>query len=120
MKFFLDENISLLLVSELQKLGFEVEHAISVGLRGAKDEEIAQYAKKQKAILITKDIEFGSLILYPNGSHYGLIVLRFPCNFTTDFIFKHLKIFLTNVEEKNLIGKMVIVEIGKYRMRDIA
>ncbi|MBI5002713.1 DUF5615 family PIN-like protein [Candidatus Woesearchaeota archaeon] len=119
MKLFLDENISLLLVFELQKLGFEVEHAISVGLRGAKDGEIAQYAKKQKAILVTKDIEFGSLLLYPKGTHYGLIILRFPCYFTTPLILKHLKIFLINGEEKDLMGKMAIVEIGKYRVRDI-
>lgn len=119
MKFFLDENISQVLISEFQKEGFEAEHAAKVDLSGAKDNEIAQYAKKQKAILITKDIEFGSFLLYPKGSHYGLIILRYPCNFTTTLISKHLKMFLINKEEKDLIGKMIILELGKYRVRDI-
>ena len=61
--------------------GFETEHAKTSGLRGATDKEIAKYALKQKKILVTKDLEFGSLLLYPPGSHYGLIVIRVPFNF---------------------------------------
>lgn len=119
MKLFLDENLSLALVSELQELGFEVGHVTTAGLKGATDKEIAAYAKKQKSILITKDIEFGSIILYPTGAHYGLIILRLPSYFTTPLLLKHLKVFLKNVRQEDFVGKMFIVEIAKYRVRSI-
>ena len=69
MKFFLDENIPLSVTDSIKSLGFEVEHVRTSGLRGATDKQIAKYAQKQQAILVTKDLEFGSSILYPKDSH---------------------------------------------------
>lgn len=120
MKLFLDENIPRLAVNELKTLGFEVEHASEVGLKGANDRLIAEYAKKQMAILITKDLEFGSLIVYPKGTHYGLIVLRLPNYFTAENVVRVLKDFIKNVELHDLIGKMIVLELHKYRIRDIS
>lgn len=120
MKLFLDENISIVVVGELERLGFEVEHASSVELKGASDKQIAGHAKKQKAILVTKDIEFGSILLYPKGTHYGLLILRLPHYFRTKQILEALKIFFKSIESKEMIGNMIIVEMGKYRVRSIS
>ncbi|HLC71303.1 MAG TPA: DUF5615 family PIN-like protein [Candidatus Nanoarchaeia archaeon] len=117
MKLFLDENLPLSFVESLQKLGFLVEHVRTAGLQGADDQQIALYAKSQKLILITKDVEFGSLLLYPSGSHYGLVVLRLPDNFKKEQIFTALTNFLA--PGKNLAGFITIVEIGKYRVRKL-
>ena len=119
MKLFLDENIPRSAVKELKSIGFEVEHASDIGLAGAVDKDIAKYAKKQNAILITKDIEFGSLILYSKETHYGLVILRLPHYFKADDIIRILKDFLRSIEPSLLIGKIAILELGKYRIRDI-
>ena len=119
MKFFLDENIPLSIIKVISKLSFEVEHAINAGLRGASDKEIAEYAKKQNAILITKDVGFGSILLYPKGSHYGLLVLRLPNYFNTEQIAEALKDFFSKVKPENLINHITILEAGKYRIRHI-
>ena len=118
MKFFLDENIPRSFVKELETMGFEVEHAADANLKGATDTEIAKYAKKQKAILITKDIEFGSFILYPKGAHHGLIILRLPYNAKIEDILKYLKAFLTQIKINDLVGKIHVIEIGRYRVRN--
>jgi len=118
MKIFLDENIPRSFAIELRNIGFETQHVANVGLTGATDKDIATYAKKQKSILITKDLEFGSFILYPKGTHYGLIIIRLPNNFTPDKVLKILKNFLVNIGENNLIGKIVVLEVGRYRIRD--
>lgn len=119
MKLFLDENIPRSIASELIALGFEAEHVVEVGLRGATDREIAIYAKKQKAILVTKDLEFGSLITYPPGTHYSLIVLRLSPNAGTAEISRTLKEFLTTIKIQNLPGKMYVLELGHYRVREL-
>ncbi|MDP3640089.1 MAG: DUF5615 family PIN-like protein [Nanoarchaeota archaeon] len=119
MKFLVDENLPLSTIALLTELGFEAEDVCAVGLHGASDKRIAEYAKQQKAILITRDLEFGSLLLYPKGSHYGLIVLRMPCFFKIEQIKWLLKSFLTAIRPAQLIHTLSIVEVGKYRQRKL-
>lgn len=117
MKFFLDENLPLSTTDMIQELGFEVEHVKTVGLRGATDKEIAKYAKEKEAVLLTKDIEFGNFLLYPKGSHFGLMVLRLPNNYSGEQIKEKLKHFLINYDEKELPGSIIILQLSKVRIR---
>jgi len=119
MRFFLDQNIPLSVVEMIRQLGFEAEHAKDAGLKSAPDKKITEYAKKRNAILITKDLDFGSLISYPKGSHHGLIVLRLPDHFTGEQITKTLKRFLTKTDSGKLVGSLIILEIEKYRIRKL-
>ncbi len=81
------------------------------------DEEIAVYAKNNNAFLVTKDIEFGSIIMYPEYSHYGLIVLRLPYYFTGVQITGIFGEFIKTININDLVGKRTIVELGKHRSR---
>ncbi len=117
MKFLLDENLSLSLIELFEELNLECEHAKTIGLIGAKDKEISDYARKNKLILITKDLEFGNFTFYPKGSHYGLIVARFPHNFKTEQIKNEFKNFLKEIKLTELINAIIILEIGRYRIR---
>ncbi|HLC90765.1 MAG TPA: DUF5615 family PIN-like protein [Candidatus Nanoarchaeia archaeon] len=118
MKIILDENLPLSLIDVLEQLGFETEHVKNI-MRGAPDKKIAAYAKQEKAILITKDLELGSLKVYPKGSHYGLVILRLPYFFTTEQIKKIVINFLTTINVQDLINSLIIVEVGKYRIRKL-
>ncbi len=117
MKLLLDENLPLSFVEELMKLGFSVEHVRKIGLRGKSDQEIARYALQQKAVIITKDVEFGSFVLYPKGSHYGVIVLRVPSFCKKGQLFLVLKTFLMSIVLEDLAKSVVILQVGKYRIR---
>ncbi|MBI4017714.1 MAG: DUF5615 family PIN-like protein [Candidatus Aenigmarchaeota archaeon] len=117
MKLFLDENIPVSAVDAIKSLGFEVEHVKSSGLRGASDKEIAKYAKSKQAILVTRDIEFGSSLLYPKGSHYGVIVIRLPHSFTTKQMIAHLVRFLKGTEYETLADTVTVLEIDRFRRR---
>ena len=119
MKFFLDENMPLSTIDIFRKLNFEVEHCSSSELRGVSDKKIAEYAKKQKAILVTKDLEFGSLLIYPKNSHYGLLILRLPNSFTTKKIIEALEEFLKNIKIEELVNSITVLEVGRYRIRKI-
>ncbi len=119
MKFFLDENIPLSTINIFVKLNFEVEHCRNSKLVGSPDSRIAEYAKKQKAILVTRDLEFGSLLIYPRDSHYGLLILRLPNNFTAKKINDALERLLRNIKVEDLINSITVLEIGRFRVRKL-
>ena len=117
MKFVLDENIPLSLVDLFLACGFLVEHIRLTPLRGAEDKEISHYAKQEQAILITKDLEFANILLYPPGSHYGLVVLRLPYYYTAQQISEVMKRFLSEIKLEELSESITVIELGRYRIR---
>ncbi len=118
-KFFLDENIPNSSIEALEDLGYEVEHARTAGFKGSSDEEIAKYAKEQKAILVSRDLDFGNILWYPEGSHHGVLIIRLPYDYTANQITKKLKEFVEKIEVENLVDHITILELGRYRMREI-
>jgi len=116
MKFFLDANLPYSSKEIFSKFG-RTWHARDVNLQDASDERIFNFAIKNKAILVTKDLEFGNPYLYPRNSHYGLIIVRAPFYFTAKQTNKILKEFLSLIESKNLERAVVIIEPGKMRIR---
>ena len=119
MKFVLEENIPFSVMDFLLSKKYEVVHIRQSELRGASDKKISEYAKKEKAILITRDVEMASSLLYPPGAHYSLIVLRLPYYFNHKQIVKFFGEFLDNFDVRDLIGKVIILELDKYRLRKI-
>ena len=80
---------------------------------------VATYAKKHKAILITKDLEFGNLLVYPKGSHFGLVVLRVPSSFKIEQIAAALLPVLKLLPSESLNDSITIIEPGRYRIRKL-
>ena len=117
MRFLLDENMPFSAMRVIKLRGCEVEHVKLSSLKSCDDKEIAKYAKEKNAVLISKDIEFGSLILYPENCHYGLIILRVPYYFTGEQITNVLKEFFDSYNIEDLAGKKIILELGRYRVR---
>jgi len=119
MRFFLDKNIPKSVIAVLQNESHLAEHARTIFPQETTDEKIADYAKNNNAILITKDLEIGSLIIYPKGSHYGIIIIRFPYYFTANQIASNFGQFLKRVNHEELKGHITILELNRYRMRKL-
>ena len=117
MKFFLDTNIPYSALKIFEELGLESAHARDAGLSRAGDKEIADYAKKNGSIMITKDLEFANAKLFPSGSHEGLIIIRLPTFFKASQFVNVLQDFLSSVNINDLKQSVAIVKIGKYRIR---
>ncbi len=119
MKFFLDENIPFSSAKMLKDLGHEVEHVRTVGLRGSSDTKVAEYAREHDSILISRDLDFGNILLYPQGSHHGVLVIRLPHDFTGKQITEKLREFIETIDVDDLEGRITVLELGRYRTRDI-
>lgn len=116
MKFLLDANIphsaKLIFGKNHQAL-----HVRDIGLANASDERILKFASKINAVLITKDLDFANIILYPIKTHTGVIVLRVPAHFKAHSINNTLRQFLSSVKVEDLINAVTIIEPGRYRFR---
>ncbi len=117
MKFFLDANIPYSSINIFKKFKHEVQHTREVGMGNSPDKEIIDYAVKNDQILVTKDLHFGNILLYPSKSHKGVIVLRVPFYFTADQINNVLENFLKSTGEKEIKNSLVVVDMNKYQVR---
>jgi len=59
--FLLDENVPISLAKLLLERGYNVKRLAEVGLRGAEDRAVAEYAADRGLILVTLDKDFGLL-----------------------------------------------------------
>lgn len=117
MRFFLDANIPYSALTVFEELKLESAHARDVGLSRASDREIANYAKKNGSILLTKDLEFANTKLFPFRSHEGLIIVRLPKLFKAIQFINILRNFLTSININDLNNAVAIVKPGRYRIR---
>lgn len=119
MKFFLDTNIPYSALEIFEELKLEAVHSRDAGLSKADDKEIMNYAVKNERILVTKDLGFSNTTIFPPESHHGLVVLRFPSFFKASQFVKSLKDFLISINVNDIEKAIVIVKLGRYRIRKL-
>ncbi len=74
----LDENIPPATANYLSRKrpDWTVRHVRDIGLRGASDKVIFDWAQKNNFIVITFDEDFADARMFPAGTHNGVIRLR--------------------------------------------
>lgn len=116
MKFLIDEDSPYVLLEILKKYGYEPVHVRDV-LRGATDEEIVNYAYSHQQIILTKDLGFANKVMKNKG--HGLVLIRLPYYFTVEKISKIFEEFLANLDIKELPKSIIVLELGKYRIKKL-
>ena len=118
MRFLVDEDLPRSTDALLRKYGHEAADVRDIGLRGAKDCQIASYAQDEDLCLVTGDFDFSDIRNYPPEEYAGLIVLKLPRTANASFILDLLESFL---QQEDLVaqmpGKLAIVEFGRVRIR---
>jgi predicted nuclease of predicted toxin-antitoxin system len=122
LRFLINEDLPKSTIDLFHSYGHDAVDIRNVGLRGAKDSEIAYYARSRKRCLVTGDTDFSNIRNYPPAEYHGIVVLRLPRDATADWILGLLRRFLNqNLNQKKLIaelpGKLAIVEAGRIRIR---
>jgi predicted nuclease of predicted toxin-antitoxin system len=116
MKFLLDANIPYSAKKVFSK-PHRAAHVRDIGIADAADDVILKRASKEGAVLITRDMDFGNILLYPLGTHGGVMILRIPPHFTAGEIIKTLRQFLSHIDVASLARAITIIEPGQYRIR---
>ncbi|HEX7456115.1 MAG TPA: DUF5615 family PIN-like protein [Candidatus Nanoarchaeia archaeon] len=116
MKAVVDEDLPRSLELVLQELGWKVL-SIRDHLRGSSDEEVASFAKNNKAVLFSADLGFANIIRFPLGAHYGIVISRFPNEISTYGLVDEIKKALSQLSIEIIKGNLIIIEPGKIRIR---
>lgn len=89
MRFLVDEDLPRSTDHLLRQYNHDVIDSRDIGLRGAKDAKIAQYARENHLCLLTGDSDFANIRNYPPEKDVGIIVLRLP-HYATATLILHL------------------------------
>ncbi len=120
MRFKLDENLRTEIGDTLRDLGHDVSTVYDQGLRGREDHEIANACRVEGRILISMDLDFSNIQMYPPENYAGLIVLRLRAKgrAAVRSVFHRV---LSHMEHEPILGRLWIVDeqrIRIHRVRD--
>ncbi len=115
--FLIDEDMPRSTGPALIEAGHIALDVRDVGLRGHSDSEVFEYAQTHGAVLVTADKGFANTLSFPPGSHAGIIVLRVPNELPTRQVNAELLRALSDLRNEELAGLLIIVEIGRTRLR---
>jgi len=116
-RFLIDEDMPRSLAKVLRDKGFEVLDVRDCGLRGGSDDEIFEFAQKERAIILTGDTGFGNLLRFPLSSHCGIVIANFPNEISTAGLNHQIVIGFDRIKEADFKSNLIILEPGKIRIR---
>ena len=115
MRILLDEDVYAVTGEFLKTLNHDVITVSEMGLSGSSDETILLTATQQRAILITRDRDFGHLV-FVKGLGAGVIYLRMVPS-KLEAVHAELKRVLERYGLEELKKSFVVVESGGHRFR---
>jgi len=116
MRFKVDENLPVEAAALLRKAGYD---AITVGeqrLEGETDAGIASVCQREERALVTLDLDFANICVYPPEEFSGLIVLRLRRQDKPQ-VLRVLQRLIPLFSTEPLEGHLWIVEEERIRIR---
>jgi predicted nuclease of predicted toxin-antitoxin system len=83
-KLLADESCDFRLVRALREAAYDVT-AIAELARSITDDDVIAMARRDQRVLITEDKDFGQLVYAGGQVATGVILLRFPTQFASDW-----------------------------------
>ena len=120
MLFKRDENLHPEIGEPLEQLGHEVATVYDQGLRGRDGHEIAEACRAEGRILISLDLDFSDIRMFPPENDRGLIVLRLRskgCSAVRSLFHR----VISHLDQEPIAGRSWIVDeqrIRIHRVRD--
>ena len=120
MLFKLDENLRTEVGDPLRQLGHDVSTVYDQGLRGRDDHEIAEACRVEGRVLISLDLDFSNIQMFPPENYAGLIVLRLRTKgrIAVESVFRRV---IAHLDQEPIAGRLWIVDeqrIRIHRVRD--
>ena len=115
MRFLTDQDVYAATVQLLRDRDHDVATAAQLGLSRASDVTLLQTAKAQDRILVTRDRDFGNLVIV-RGLTTGVLYLRLLPS-TLPAVHAELERVLAQHGEAVLLHSFVVVEPARHRLR---
>jgi predicted nuclease of predicted toxin-antitoxin system len=115
-RFKLDENLPVELVTDLRDLGHDADTVADEGLRGAADPAVVDAAFTADRILFTLDKGIANLQRYPIHKNAGVVLFR-PDTSGRGAVTAFVRERLHKVLEMGLTGRLTVVGPSRIRFR---
>jgi predicted nuclease of predicted toxin-antitoxin system len=116
-RFKLDENLPRDAEALLRSAGHEVDTALEEGLGGSADAQVLDACRSGSRVLVTFDLDFADIRLYPPASHPGMWVLR-PATQSVESTLALLQAALGLLGTESTQNRLWIIEEGRVRIRE--
>ena len=116
MKLLVDMNLSPRWVELLRGAGFETIHWAEVGAVNAPDTEIMEYARVNAQVVLTHDLDFGSILAATQGKEPSVVQIRSQ-DVTPETIGAQVIAALTQMRSELQSGALMTVDPKRTRLR---
>jgi len=116
MKLVVDMNLSPKWTGFLAAAGFDAIHWSTLGAANAPDAEIMRHAREAGYIVLTSDLDFGTILAVTHGDKPSVVQLRSD-NLSHESVGKHVVDALRQLESELLSGALVTIEPERTRLR---
>lgn len=116
MKILIDMNLSPSWENYLSNAGIDCVHWSKIGRDDEPDSQVFTYAKENNYVIITHDLDFGTMLAYSNEDGPSVIQIRTE-NITPESYGKKLISILKNVEAYLNEGALLVVDENRNRIR---
>jgi predicted nuclease of predicted toxin-antitoxin system len=116
LKFKIDENLPVECALLLRDAGFAAETVADEGMSGADDPTLAVRCTSENRIIVTLDLDFADVRIYPPHSHCGVLVLR-PGSQDKESLLALMRRAITVLTTRSAEKQLWIVEPRRVRFR---
>ncbi len=116
MRFKTDENLPIEVADDLRRTGHDALTVADQQLAGQPDVRVAEVCKAERRAVVTLDLDFSDIRVYPPGDYAGIIVLR-PSVQTITNIRRLIGQVIALLPAEPLAGHLWIVDEGQIRIR---
>lgn len=115
-RVLIDEDLARPLAALLRTEGIDATDVRDIGLRSASDDAVFSRSQTERRTIISGDLGFANVLRFPLGSHFGVVVVRYPNEVSAGAVNEAIAAVLRNVTEADIVGASLIVEPGRVRM----
>jgi predicted nuclease of predicted toxin-antitoxin system len=116
MKFKIDENLPLEAAESLRQAGYDAVTVLEQRLGAATDSDVASICQQEARALITLDVDFADIRVYPPERFHGLVVFRLRRQ-DKRRVLSVLERLIPLLPSEPLLGHLWIVEEERVRIR---
>jgi len=117
MKFKIDENLPVEIADILKSVNYDAVTVIDQGLTSASDNTIINVCLKEERVLVTLDLDFADVCIYPLKQYAGIMVIR--VNIQEKYhIINTFKRVIPLIDRREIKQRLWIVEESRIRIRE--
>ena len=119
MRFKVDESLHVEVADLLRGQGYDALTVFDQGLRGRDDHDIADMCRSENRVILSLDLDFSNILMFPPENYPGLIVLRLRKK-GRGAVRRVVTRITDHLNKEPLAGRLWIVDEHRIRIHRVA